>query len=431
MPTLIGPTFIVYIPGLALCIAIAIFGVIRPVYDRALRLALAAYALFAALLLLALAARQAGWLAFLRDGVLQRFPVYGALLLAWLFIPLSACYLRRTAFRIGPSLAGLGVAAALVAIDGLLVNLPDPLGQNPAWILPRASFTSGALLAAWAVFSVIPVWMTILAYRSSRQPLHRNRLIYWWPVVALATAGGGLVLAGYGAAGTTFYLLASGWVLWAASSHRLPDVRLILRRSLGYALVTLLAVGLYTAGYLAIEALFRQDARFNPLWAGLFLAIAMALLFNPLLALAGQLSDRLVSGGRINPAQALHDYSAHISNILDLDRLAEVATGLICAAMGAPGGTLYLVHPQRAGRDLNFCLQSIQGSDEFLLDSGSPIAAYFKDEHRPLTQYDIDLHPRYQKRQPAGKSLVFRLGDGCLRACVHPRGLDWPFCAGA
>jgi signal transduction histidine kinase len=101
----------------------------------------------------------------------------------------------------------------------------------------------------------------------------------------------------------------------------------------------------------------------------------------------------------------LREYSTSISNILDLEQLATVSTGLISEAMEIQHGALFVVHSENGENEEGesyFHLRGVRGMGEgedlipSALPTDSPLAEYLRQEHSPLTQYDIDLHPRFK-----------------------------------
>jgi len=98
-----------------------------------------------------------------------------------------------------------------------------------------------------------------------------------------------------------------------------------------------------------------------------------------------------------NSSRTLRDYSASISNILDLEKLAATALGIIKQTLDVEKGFLFLVDPE-IGKDDNkvYRLSSVRGSGlasnpGALLADDSPIVSHLFDQHSPLLQYDLDF----------------------------------------
>ena len=357
-----------------------------------------------------------GSLPFLPEDVLARVSFYGVLLLSWLFLLLSRSFLRLE--QTGPGWWVLGVVwmAAVVVLDSNLFALPDTLWAGGEWVVQRQDLTSVALILGWGGFMVGATLLTVRAYRQAQQPLHRNRITYWPLALGFTVAGGALFFDGRREAlGSGFYLLGTLIAAYAVLTHRLPDVRQMARRSVSYLVITLLTVIIYAAGLLAMQYAFWTIPGYSPLLAGAVMALILAILFHPLLRLVQQLLNRLISGASYDPGRALREYSLSISNILDLERLATVAVGIISEAMNIRRGALFLVH--REGEDGNgyFHLRSVKGMgqedpDPGILFAGSPVVNCLRREHCPLTQYDIDLLPRFRKVSPVERAWLDSLG---------------------
>jgi len=139
--------------------------------------------------------------------------------------------------------------------------------------------------------------------------------------------------------------------------------------------------------------------------------------------------NRLISGAGYDPRRMLREYSMSISNILHLERLAMVAVGLISEAMGSQRGALFVVHYEKGGKDGSgyFRLRGVTGRGEDLspgvLSFESPVANYLRLKNRPLTQYDIDLLPRFRETSPAERAWLANL-DMDVYVPIYAKG-EW------
>jgi len=383
--------------------------------ERATRfLALYASAAFLWALILAFCWRPGGL--FLPQDVLARMSCYGLLLLSWLFLLLSRSFLRHEGAGLGWWALGVVWMAAVVLLDSDLLTLPETWWSERGWDVQRQSFTSATLILGWGVFMAGSTLLTVRTYHQVQQPLHRNRITYWPLALVFTVSGGALIFAEQEVLGSGLHLLGTFIATYAILTHSLPDVRQIVRRSVSYLVITLLTVIIYTAGFLAMQYVFQTAPGYSPLLAGAVMAIILAVLFHPLLRLIQQLVNRLISGASYDPGRALREYSLSISNILDLERLAAVAVGIISEAMEIRRGVLFLVHRGGGGGgDGYFHLQGVRGMGEEnphpgVLSASSPLVNCLRREHRPVTQYDIDLLPRFRKISPAERAWLDSMG---------------------
>ena len=123
---------------------------------------------------------------------------------------------------------------------------------------------------------------------------------------------------------------------------------------------------------------------------------------NPFL---GQLRRRLrswASGADYDAQKMVGEYSLAIGGIVDLERLANVALGLIRDAIGVQHGALFVVDPPDSDASrAQFYRLRVAGAlgptppAGALLDD-SPIAAHFTREFAVLSQYELDLEESFR-----------------------------------
>ncbi len=386
------------------------------------------YALVSCLWALGQALGRLGRLPFVADDALVRIPVYGVLLLSWLFLHLTRSFLRRERPGWGWWVLGPAWVMLLIGLDANRVGLPEVLWRQDGWVLYRQDFISGALILGWAIFMGGAALLIVRTYRQTQQPLHRNRITYW-PVVLGFTLGGDVLLfAGHELLGSGLRLVAILIATYVVVTHRLPDVRQAARRTVSYLIITLLAVVLYTSGLVVMQYAFQAAPGYSPLLAGAAMALILAILFQPLLDVVQRLVSRLITGARFDPSHTLREYSTSISNILDLELLANVMVNLIAEAIGIRHGRLFLVDHEEESGDGPFRLRDVGGmgkkeTSPEILAADSPIADYLRQERRPLTQYDIDLLSQFQEVSSSERAWLSSL-DVDVYVPIHGKG-DW------
>ena len=357
------------------------------------------------------------------DGVLARITLYGVTLLAWLFLHLTRAFLRLERKAWGWWALGVVWVAALAVLDANVYNLPETLWSWNGWDIERQRLIFSVLVAGWAVFMVEAALLIQRAYRQTQQPLHRNRLKYWSLAWGFTLVGDVLFLAGYQTPGEILRAVAIVLASYAIVTHRLADVRLIIRKSLSYALITLLIMSLYMAGFAVMQYVFQAAPGYNPVLAGAVMALALAVLFQPLLVLVQRVVNRLTSTTGYTPSHILREYSTSISNILDLELLANMMVNLISEKMKVRHGQLFVVD-----REKGFHLREVGSTEEEeqspgLMASDSPIASYLCQEQLPLTQYDIDLLAHFRATCPEEREWLSGL-NADVYVPIHAKG-EW------
>jgi len=330
----------------------------------------------------------------------QVYQTYAALLLAMLMLLVISVFLRREGW---PWLAVAGLLLVMLLLFTQDVfGLPDAIWTNGSRSLPRDDLPFYLILLGWLIFFVSGLAAVRRAYRRSSQPLYRNRLTYWLPFFFLIAANDILIFSNSTLPGNPLRLAATWLMGYVVLTHDMPDVRQIVRRLLVYVITTLLIVAFYIAGFTVSQTLFRAAPNFNPLVVGALIALVLATLFTPLLSLVRRWVDRWLKLEQFDPSRTLHEYGESVSNILEMQRLAGVAVGLIIESLGITRGFLFLVD-QDAGQDgrKTYFLRAVRSPGERQIKPGilpetSPIVQYLTREGRPLLQYDLDLLPAYR-----------------------------------
>lgn len=365
----------------------------------------ASYALLALVLNVVEAIRLTGESSQSSEPLFHKLQIYAAFSLAAVFMLALQAFLKREDWW-------LWIAFWLIWMFGLALiltntfNLPDILWKNGNLVLRRDRLDTSWIILGWLVFSVSLILTIADANRRARQQLFRNRLNYWWPTIFLMFLNDILLFSGTPVLGQPIRLVAAIMMAYVIGTHHVPDLKLILRRALVYIIIAIVIVSLYVAGFFLLQVIFGKGKNFNPLIAGAFIALLLALIFAPVLALISRTVNQWMKGDEYDASRTVHQYSESISNILEMDRLASIAVGIILEAMQIERGFLFLVDGEReANGRKTYKLRSARSPEErqiiaVELDEDGVIASYFLQEQRPLLQYDLDLLPALRLALP-------------------------------
>jgi signal transduction histidine kinase len=330
--------------------------------------------------------------------------VYGALALAFLMTITVYVFMRRS--PIGWLIVGAVVGVVQMILLNQEMQFPRVIWASGDLVLTNDRLGIVWAVLGWLVFIIGAAFAVMDSYQKSRQPLLRNRLIFWIPTFLLIAINDGLILAGVNIPGNPLRLLAAALMSYLALTHYLPDVRQIMRRILVYLITVFLIMGFYVLGVSFVEVIFRALPYFNPLFLGAVFSLLLAILFTPLLSLVRRLVDAWLHIDQYDAGRTLQEYSESISNILEMERLASVAVGIIMENMRVQRGFLFLVDQDRDANGLRtYQLRAVRNAEERqmisinLAENGS-IASHFIANGRPLLQYDIDLLPTFRAASP-------------------------------
>ena len=344
--------------------------------------------------------RGNGSIAGLDAGTFADIEIYAALLSVFLMTVTANVFMRRS--PAGWLIAGGVVGAGLAILLNREMQFPYVVWSGGSFTLTNDRLGVAWAVIGWLAFMAGAAMVVAGAYRKSRQPLLRNRLVYWFPIFLLVAINDGLRMAGLGIPANPLRLLAAALMGYLALTHDLPDVRQIMRRTLVYLITIALVMGFYLLGVNFVEVIFHALPSFNPLFIGAIIALLLAMLFTPLLGLVRRLVDAWLRIGQYDAARTLQQYSASISNILEMNRLASVAVGIITKTMDVRRGFLFLVDRDHEAVYKLHAVQSAEEGQTLSIDlaENGPIAAHFRRDGQPLLQYDIDLLPALRDAAP-------------------------------
>ena len=326
--------------------------------------------------------------------------LYGALLLS-ILMTLTVIFFVRRDIR---TWLGIGVFWGLViaAIVLNLFRLGEVVWTNGAVTLTRERLAPAWSALGWLVFTVGAFMTARSAHAQSRQPLLRNRLNYWTPVFLLIALSDLLLIFNRELPGNPLRLFAASLGTFVIVTHDPPDLREVARRVLTYIITTLAIVAFYLAGTTTSQRIFTALPNFNPLLVGAGIALLLSFIFTPLLTIVRRLVNRWFRLDEFHASRTLHAYSEQISNILDMQRLANVAVGLIIERMNITRGFLFLVDTEHTVEALkSYRVRAVRNVGErqikmIALTEENPIVKSFLHDQRPLLQYDLDLLPAYK-----------------------------------
>lgn len=261
-----------------------------------------------------------------------------------------------------------------------------------------------ASVLIWGILTLLTVNVIVTNYRLKNNPLHRNRLSYWAITIIFVALGN--VMYGLNAPiiGDLLFWIAAFNSVYVVTTHRHPDIRLGILHALSYLMTTVLVVVIYTLVYMTAQFIFQQKLGTNPLTAGVVMALVLAVIFRPLFTQIQRNIELVLGQEDSDSTQIIREYSLSISNILNLEQLAIVSTGLVSEAFDTRRGMLFLVNQAITGDDQNrsFKIIAVDGGmgvnerpPSITLSAYSTTAIFLSTQHRPLIQYDIDYLPLF------------------------------------
>jgi hypothetical protein len=266
------------------------------------------------------------WLSFLVLPLAILFFPDGRLTSRWRWVlwAYAACGAAEALSEFAPAVAAVAAHDIRVSSSGdvaTTTNLPDWLAHPPVWV---PAFFLGLIGVIWLSF----VAHQVLSWRRA-DGVHRQQLKW--------LACGAAVALGVGVAGSTLtsgvvsYLLGSCLIALPVSigvgilRYRLYDIDRIISRTLAYAIVTGLLIGVYTGLVLLTTHLLT----FSSSAAVAASTLVAAALFNPLRRRVQHAVDRRFNRARYDADQTVTAFAARLKDAVDLDSVRDDLAGVV------------------------------------------------------------------------------------------------------
>jgi signal transduction histidine kinase len=272
------------------------------------------------------------------------------------------------------------------------------------------------ILIAGMFFILLDMLILFRCIARTHQPLHRNRLYFWVPLLLLA-AGNQLSLYYLLGAYAGEFRLGAGLILfYLVLRYHIPDVRDFLRQFIINLLTTLLSIVVYIVGFLLADNFLRNLRNYDPLIVGAGVAVFVSLLYTIQYDFMRRMVNKIFRIQSYDPSLILSRYGESISNILELDKLAAVAMGMIVQVFAVEKGFLFLIDPEIGDGDQKiFRVSGARGVGHLanprgVFSSESPVISYFLEYRSPLLQYDIDFAPEFMSASLEERKWLSSLG---------------------
>jgi len=258
-------------------------------------------------------------------------------------------------------------------------------------------------IVGWAAFIIGSMALTTLEYSRLRRPLHRNRVLYWLLALFLVALGEGLHFlhnVDIAKMGMPLRLLGAMVMTYAIATYSLRDLKGTGRRLLQSMIITVVRASSFVAA-MVVGVWAYQNLDPGPgliITGGTTLALLSTVLQVFLQRVSTRATERFFFGPGYDARGALRDYSQSISNILIIDRLAEVAIETIAGALEiGRGALLQITERYEGGADVRV-IPGMGGmaAMDVVFEPDSPVLHALQDTNRALTQYDIDMLPEFR-----------------------------------
>ncbi|MDP2744704.1 MAG: histidine kinase [Dehalococcoidia bacterium] len=263
-------------------------------------------------------------------------------------------------------------------------------------------------------FIVAIIALLIKKNRGSSDPTDRNRTMYLmagWSILVLFTYSN-LVPALAGFPLDHIGNLANALIIaYAIRRYHLLDIKLVLQKGLVYSSLTLLLTAIYLLLLFTLQV-FLQGWPYGRLALAAGFALLVVSLLNPLRHFIQKWIDRLFFGETYDYRQILLNFSHRVSNVLDLDQLAQSILEPIVAALHVSRAALLFPDSGSSDFSTRFTHQAAEEESPpgLSLSGDSPVVTWLAGEGKPLRREFMDVIPQFKSLWESERTAFSALG---------------------
>jgi signal transduction histidine kinase len=367
------------------------------------------YALISFIWIIMQVSWQPKYLWGLVDEPVARLPVYVSPILAMLLLFLSRAFLLPQLSGRKWSLVSIVWAAGAIVLEAFFWR--SGLFQVAALHM----ITLALCGLGWLIFMGGATILTLRQLSPRATTRYQTAATYWLIVILLTVAGDALFIANLPIPANLLRLAGTLLAVAVISQPHLVSIGHILRHSLSYTVYLAAALIFYTIGLTLLLLALQNWSSLSLILTGLVLALALVIIFNPLLSKLRAEINLWIAGDKQDPTYILRQYSQTITNILDLKLLAAVAVGTASEFLEVDRGYLFLVEYEKdADGKPHYLLRGVKGKggdnpEPMQLREQCALVMCLKEEQLPVTQSEIDFQPRFKDISPEERAWLSSL----------------------
>ena len=331
---------------------------------------------------------------------------FGILILALVFLICTMYFLQvKSGFW-----AWVGIFTAFGGVVFLMLINLFPLSES------TRIFLFSMLVIGWLFVIGLSSYFTYTAFIQAKKPRNRNRVGYWGLSLAITILGDLILFAGVlesftgGSAtdfpttiwvfGSTLHMVGALIAGYIALIHDAVDLIWGFLRLLSYFSVTM--VGVFLFALVMRLDLSRINFITNDSVELIIKVFVLVVLGVPILSWSYGYANQLLFGKGVDRNTAVREYGLSISNLVDVDRLAEVALDFLDKTLGVDFSLLLIVDKMAQGNFYRLAPIENPAREEEnhwiigRIDNDSIISRYFLQDRKILSQYDLDFLPKFR-----------------------------------
>ena len=241
----------------------------------------------------------------------------------------------------------------------------------------------------------LAIYNLLKAYRAAHEYSEKNRLLYITIAMIFPYLGAAFELFPTFYPTSIFGSITFGlFTTFAILKYHLLDIRVIVRKSLVYLLVSVLVALPYVGILVLLNHIFKRTV--EPWWVHAIIILLLAILLRPLYSWAQNFVDRLFYLDRYDYLKALEQFSQKAQSVVNLKELSSTLTQLVSGALRTSSACLLLP----SGSDNGLIVVSSTGLSNppsgVVLQNRSLLIKWLKLQQRILSSEEFSIVPQLQ-----------------------------------
>jgi len=262
-------------------------------------------------------------------------------------------------------------------------------------------------------------------FRTSRDTNEKTRLLYITIGLSASLLGGifdALLVMGLSSypgaiiGNIIFCLLTTVAII----KHQLLDIRIVLRKSLTYLLVSLIIAVPYVGILYIVQ--FTLQTTVEPLWMHVVIILFFAIILRPLYSWAQQFIDRRFYRDRYDSLKALQQFTREAQSIQDSGELGSAMVNLLASALHTRDVHLLQPLPPDDGFHLAYSTSQDNATRKIVLKKRSPLLKWLNHADGALLYHELDLVPQLQGTTGKEREILESIGAELIVPIKTPRG---------
>ncbi len=183
-------------------------------------------------------------------------------------------------------------------------------------------------------------------------------------------------------------LIMIGFIAYAIVKHRLMSIEVVIQRSAVYGIVTVLIMALYALAVIISETFLRQIMGYTSLLVTALAALAIAVIYQPLIRSFQTITDRLFFRGRYDYQKTLREISHKIASVIKLEELTKLIVSSFIDTMKVSEISFLLL--ERGKKHFRSISLPLPRYKKIEIEVGSPIVTWLSATQDILIEDEIE-----------------------------------------